>query len=79
MSAGQVVLAAGPWTAEIEGLPAGCARSACARSRARSCACAIPAGPGLVTRVVRFEGGYLVPRADGCYVLGATVEERGMS
>jgi glycine oxidase len=26
---------------------------------------------------VRFEGGYLVPRADGRYVLGATVEERG--
>jgi glycine oxidase len=28
-------------------------------------------------RVVRFEGGYLVPRNDGGYVLGATVEERG--
>jgi glycine oxidase len=27
--------------------------------------------------VVRFEGGYLVPRADGRYLLGATVEERG--
>jgi glycine oxidase len=27
--------------------------------------------------VVRFEGGYLVPRGDGQYVLGATVEERG--
>jgi glycine oxidase len=27
--------------------------------------------------VVRFGGGYLVPRADGTYVLGATVEERG--
>jgi glycine oxidase len=26
---------------------------------------------------VRFEGGYLVPRGDGRYVLGATVEERG--
>ncbi len=36
-----------------------------------------PAGPGLLSRVVRFEGGYLVPRADGCYVLGATVEEQG--
>ena len=36
-----------------------------------------PAGPGLLERVVRFEGGYLVPRADGRYVLGATVEERG--
>jgi glycine oxidase len=36
-----------------------------------------PAGPGLLARVVRFEGGYLVPRGDGRYVLGATVEERG--
>src|SRR5439155_25117650 len=35
------------------------------------------AGPGLVQRAVRFEGGYLVPRGDGRYALGATVEERG--
>ena len=27
--------------------------------------------------MVRFDGGYLVPRGDGRYVLGATVEERG--
>jgi glycine oxidase len=36
-----------------------------------------PGGPGLLERVVRFEGGYLVPRGDGRYVLGATMEERG--
>jgi glycine oxidase len=36
-----------------------------------------PAGPGLLTRAVRYEGGYLLPRGDGRYVLGATVEERG--
>ena len=36
-----------------------------------------PAGPGLLEGVVRFEGGYLVPRGDGGYVLGATMEERG--
>jgi len=35
------------------------------------------AGPGLLDRVIRFEGGYLVPRGDGRYVLGATSEERG--
>jgi glycine oxidase len=34
-------------------------------------------GPGLVTRTVRGPDGYLVPRADGRYVLGATMEERG--
>ncbi|HWT91824.1 MAG TPA: glycine oxidase ThiO [Solirubrobacteraceae bacterium] len=33
-------------------------------------------GP-LVERVLRFAGGYLVPRGDGRYVLGATVEEKG--
>ena len=36
-----------------------------------------PAGPGLLTRVLRMTGGYLVPRGDGRYVLGATMEERG--
>jgi glycine oxidase len=36
-----------------------------------------PGGAWLLRGVVRFEGGYLVPRADGGYVLGATVEERG--
>jgi glycine oxidase len=36
-----------------------------------------PAGAGLLKRVLRFEGGYLVPRGDGRYVLGATMEERG--
>ena len=36
-----------------------------------------PAGPRLLERVVRLEGGYLVPRPDGTYVLGASVEERG--
>jgi glycine oxidase len=36
-----------------------------------------PAGPGLLHRVVRMRGGYLVPRGDGRYVLGATMEDRG--
>jgi glycine oxidase len=31
----------------------------------------------MLAGVVRFEGGYLVPRGDGGYVLGATMEERG--
>ena len=66
----------GAWSGEIAGLPAG------ARCRVRPVKGQIlrlrdPAGPGLLERVVRFEGGYLVPRGDGRYVLGATVEERG--
>ena len=36
-----------------------------------------PRGPGLVERTIRGAGGYLVPRAGGGYVLGATMEERG--
>jgi glycine oxidase len=36
-----------------------------------------PRGPGLIERTVRTRDAYLVPRADGRYVLGATMEERG--
>ena len=36
-----------------------------------------PGGQDLVTRTIRTREGYLVPRGDGRYVLGATVEERG--
>jgi glycine oxidase len=36
-----------------------------------------PAGPGLLEHVLRMQPGYLVPRGDGRYVLGATIEERG--
>jgi glycine oxidase len=38
-----------------------------------------PRGPGLIERTVRGPQAYLVPRADGGYVLGATMEERGDS
>ena len=76
LAAGQVVLAAGAWAGEIAGLPHGAVvpvrpvRGQLLRLRDLS-------GPGLLRRVVRFDGGYVVPRADGRYVLGATVEERG--
>jgi glycine oxidase len=36
-----------------------------------------PSGPGLLGRAVRFADGYVLPRDDGRYVLGGTVEERG--
>jgi len=36
-----------------------------------------PAGPGLLSKPVRYGRGYLVPRPDGRFVLGGTVEERG--
>ncbi len=74
--ADRVVLAAGAWTAEIAGLLAH-ARVPVRPVKGQILRLRDPAGPGLLGRVVRFEGGYLVPRGDGRYVLGATVEERG--
>jgi glycine oxidase len=71
-----VVLAAGPWSATIDGLPAS-ARVPVRPVKGQVLRLRDPAGPGLLRRVVRFERGYLVPREDGRYVLGATVEERG--
>jgi len=71
-----VVVAAGAWTARLEGLPAAAhvplrpVKGQLLRLRDRE-------GPGLIERIVRFDGGYLVPRGDGRYVLGATMEERG--
>jgi len=74
--AGEVVLAAGAWSGELLGgdagepIPVRPVKGQIMRLRD-------PAGPGLLTRTVRYEGGYLLPRGDGRYVLGATVEERG--
>ncbi|HEY8866316.1 MAG TPA: FAD-dependent oxidoreductase, partial [Solirubrobacteraceae bacterium] len=66
-----IVLAAGAWSAAlVPGLPVRPVKGQVMRLRD-------PRGPGLVDRVLRFEGGYLVPRDDGAYVLGATMEERG--
>jgi glycine oxidase len=74
--AAQVVLAAGPWSERIEGLPAG-AGVPVRPVKGQILRLRDPAGPGLLRRVLRFRGGYLVPRGDGRYMLGATVEERG--
>jgi glycine oxidase len=71
LAADQIVIAAGPWSAafgdEAHVRPV----------KGQSLRLRDPAGPGLLDRVVRFEGGYIVPRGDGRYVLGATTEERG--
>jgi len=71
--AGRIVAAAGAWTGAVDGLPSIPLRPVKGQIlRLRD-----PAGAGLLERIVRFEGGYLVPRGDGRYVLGATMEERG--
>ena len=75
MAAGQVVLAAGAWTADV-GLPAG-ASIPVRPVKGQILRLRDPAGPGLLSGVLRYHGGYLVPRGDGRYVLGATMEERG--
>jgi len=76
VAAHHVVIAAGAWSGRLEGLPAA-ARVPVRPVKGQIVRLRDPAGPGLLERVVRFAGGYLVPRADGRYVLGATVEERG--
>lgn len=76
LTARDVVLAAGPWTSAIGGLPAH-AHVPVRPVKGQILRLRDPEGPGLATRVLRFEGGYLLPRGDGRYVLGATMEERG--
>jgi glycine oxidase len=68
------VIAAGVWSPSIGGLapiPIRAVKGQILRLHD-------PAGPGLLTRVIRIHGGgYVVPRGDGRYVIGATMEERG--
>jgi glycine oxidase len=71
-----VVIAAGPWSSSLAGVPEG-ASIPVHPVKGQILRLHDPSGPGLLTRVVRFTGGYLVPRGDGRYVLGATMEERG--
>jgi glycine oxidase len=76
LRAGQVVLAAGAWTGDLAGLPAE-ARVPVRPVKGQVLRLRDPNGPGLVERSIRTLHAYLVPRADGRYVLGATMEERG--
>src|SRR5437588_6650324 len=76
LRAQRVVVAAGAWSGAIAGLPAE-ATLPVRPVKGQILRLRDPAGPGLLERVLRFEGGYLVPRGDGRYVLGATMEERG--
>lgn len=76
MHADQVVIAAGAWASALDGLPAH-ARVPVRPVKGQIMRLRDPAGPGLLTRVTRMQPGYLVPRGDGRYVLGATMEEQG--
>ena len=76
VTAEHVVVAAGAWTESVRGLPPE-ARVPVHPVKGQILRLHDPAGPGLLTRVLRMTGGYVVPRGDGRYVLGATMEERG--
>jgi glycine oxidase len=72
----QVVVAAGVWSPRLAGIPDE-ARVPVHPVKGQILRLHDPAGPGLLTRVLRMQPGYIVPRGDGRYVLGATVEQRG--
>jgi glycine oxidase len=74
--AGSVVVAAGAWSSSLDGIPEG-ARIPIHPIKGQILRLHDPAGAGLLTRVLRMTGGYVVPRGDGRYVIGATMEERG--
>jgi glycine oxidase len=68
--ADRAVVATGAWAGALAGVPIRPVKGQILRLRD-------PAGPGLLDRVLRLAESYVVPRGDGRYVLGATVEERG--
>ena len=76
VDAAQVVIAAGAWAGALEGLPEH-ARVPLRPVKGQILRLRDPAGPGLLSHVLRMQPGYLVPRGDGRYVLGATMEEQG--
>jgi len=74
--AGHVVVASGVWSDTVGGLPDD-ARVPIHPVKGQILRLHDPNGPGLLTHALRMTGAYLVPRGDGRYVLGATMEERG--
>jgi glycine oxidase len=76
VTAGQVVVSAGVWSTQLEGIPEG-VRVPVRPVKGQIMRLHDPAGAGLLTRVIRMGSSYVVPRGDGRYVIGATSEERG--
>jgi glycine oxidase len=71
-----VVVCAGVWSASLGGL-SGDRRVPLRPVKGQILRMRDPAGPGLLTRVIRMGPSYITPRGDGRYVIGATSEERG--
>lgn len=76
LEADHVVVAGGVWAGALDGIPDE-AMVAVHPVKGQVVRLHDPGGPGLITRVLRTGSAYLVPRGDGRYVLGATMEERG--
>jgi glycine oxidase len=76
ITARRVVIAAGVWSSRIDGIPEAL-RIPLRPVKGQIMRLHDPAGPGLLTRVVRMGPSYITPRGDGRYVIGATSEERG--
>ncbi len=76
VAAEHVVVAAGVWSGTLGGLPDEL-RMPLRPVKGQILRLHDPGGPGLLNHVLRMDGGYVVPRGDGRYVIGATMEERG--
>jgi glycine oxidase len=76
LEAASVLVAAGAQASRLDGVPAD-ATVPVRPVKGQVMRLRDPRGPGLVERTIRTQDAYLVPRADGRYVLGATMEERG--
>jgi glycine oxidase len=71
-----VVLAAGAWSRELEGLPPAL-RPPVRPVKGQLLALQMNQAAPLVTHVVRSHSVYMVPRRDGRLIVGATTEEKG--
>lgn len=76
VEAEHVVVANGVWAAGLTGIPDE-AMVPVHPVKGQVVRLCDPSGAGLISRVLRTGSAYLVPRGDGHYVLGATMEERG--
>ena len=76
LAAGHVVLAAGAWTSQLAGIP-DAARVPLRPVRGQVLHLSGTDPLPVADRSIRTLEAYLVPRGDGRYVLGATMEERG--
>jgi glycine oxidase len=71
VQAGRVVLAAGAWSGQLADVQVRPVKGQLLHLRTR------PGAASLAGRIIRTPRCYIVPRADGRVVVGATVEERG--